>query len=217
MKRILSIFLAFVILAALFLIPAGNMAVASAPNLDSASAWAREGITAAVEKGFVPADIQGRYNSVITRQEFCRMAVKWVEYATEKSIDAVLTEKGLSRDANAFSDTSDPDILAAFALCITSGVGGGRFAPEGKFSREQAATMIMNTCRAIGANMGSPPASGFSDMGAASGWAVRGINYVRANGIMQGTGGNKFSPKAPYTKEQSIITFNNINHGVFLK
>ena len=167
MKRILSIFLAFVMLAALFLAAAVNMAVATAPDLDSTSAWAREGITAAVEKGFVPADIQGRYSSVITRQEFCRMAVKWVEYATEKSIDDLLAEKGLTRDAGAFSDTSDPDILAAFALCITSGVGGGRFAPEGKFSREQAATMIMNTCRAIGANMGTPPASGFSDMGAA--------------------------------------------------
>ena len=191
--------------------PTAPPAEPNANPLDSASDWAKEGITAAIGKGFVPTDIQGSYTNVITRQEFCRMAVKWVEYATGKNIDAVLSEKGLSRDPNAFSDTSDPDILAAFALGITSGTGGGQFTPNGEFSREQAATMIMNTCRAIGADVSNPPASDFVDMNSAAGWAVDGINFVRANGIMQGTGDDNFSPKANYTREQSIITFNNIN------
>ena len=165
-------------------------------------------------KGFVPADIQSNYTNVITRQEFCRMAVKWVEYATGKSIDAVLSERGLSRDPNAFSDTNDPDILAAFALGITSGTGGGRFTPDGQFSREQAATMIMNTCKVVGANVLNPPTSNFTDLNVASSWAVDGINFVRANGIMQGTVTDPptFSPKTNYTREQSIITFNNITH-----
>jgi hypothetical protein len=55
------------------------------------------------------------------------MAVKWVEYTTGKYIDTVLSEKGLSRNTNAFTDTSDPDILAAFALGITNGTGGGEY------------------------------------------------------------------------------------------
>jgi hypothetical protein len=140
------------------------------------------------------------------------MAVQWVEYATGKSIDEVLAEQGKSRDPNAFTDTSDPYILAAFALGITSGVGNNRFDPSGQFSRQQAAAMIMNTCRAAGADVSNPPASGFADMGSAAIWAVDGINFVRANGIMQGTGDGNFSPGAPYTREQSIITFNNIRH-----
>ena len=181
-------------------------------NLETASSWAHEGIAAAIGKGFVPTDIQNNYTKVITRAEFCRMAIKWVEYATGKSIDAVLAEKGLLRNPNAFTDTSDPDILAAFALGITSGTGQGVFSPGGQFNREQAATMIMNTCRVIGANADIPPASGFADMGSAANWAINGINFVRANGIMSGTDNNKFSPKANYTREQSIITFNNIKH-----
>jgi len=185
--------------------------VFAAPNLGSASTWAREGIAAAVARGFVPADIQGNYTNVITRAEFCRMAVMWVEYATGKSIDAVLSERGVVRDPNAFADTNDPYILAAFALGITSGTGDGRFTPNGQFSREQAATMIMNTCRAIGVDVSNPPAPGFADMGRAARWAVDGINFVRANGIMQGTGNNYFSPGAPFTREQSIVTFNNID------
>ena len=143
------------------------------------------------------------------------MAVKWVEYATGKNIDTILTERGLTRDPSAFSDTSDPDILAAFALDITSGTGGGKFTPNGQFSREQAATMIMNTCRAIGADVGSSPASDFADLNTAATWAQTGINFVRANGIMSGDGTN-FNPKQLYTREQSIITFNNIHHADWL-
>jgi hypothetical protein len=190
-----------------------NPTTPSAPPspLDSAASWAREGITSAIAKGFVPADIQGNYTNIITRAEFCRMAVQWVEYATGKSIDTVLAEQGKSRDPGAFTDTSDPYILAAFALGITSGAGGGLFNPSGQFNREQAATMIMNTARAIGANVADPPASDFGDMSAAAGWAQNGINFVGANGIMSGSGGN-FNPKGTFDRQQSIVTFNNIKH-----
>jgi len=207
-KHIFSVILALTLATCLF---SFTPSIASASTLDSASSWARDGIAAALSKGFVPTNIQNNYTSIITRQEFCRMAVKWVEYATGKTVDTILAERGLSRNPNAFIDTNDPDILAAFALGITNGTGNNQFTPNGQFSREQAATMIMNTCRAIGADVSNPPASGFADSGAASEWAVTGINYVRANGIMQGTGDNNFSPKANYTREQSIITFNNID------
>jgi hypothetical protein len=138
------------------------------------------------------------------------MAVKWVEYATGKKIDTVLSEQGKSRNPGAFTDTSDPDILAAFALGITSGIGNNQFNPNGQFTREQAATMIMNTCKAIGANTANPRPSGFADLHTASSWAHDGINFVGTNSIMAGTGNNNFSPKTTFTREQSIVTFNNI-------
>ena len=138
------------------------------------------------------------------------MAVKWVEHMTGKGIDAVLAEQGKSRDPNAFTDTTDSDILAAFALDITSGVGNDLFNPTGEINREQAAAMIRNTCRAAGMDISNIAPAGFADIGTAAGWAVDGINFVRNNGIMSGTGNDNFSPKAPYTREQSIITFSNV-------
>ena len=189
-------------------------AASAAPNLDTADKWAREGITSAVEKGFVPEDLQNNYKNIITRQEFCRMAVKFVEYKTGKTIDDVLKGKGLSKNPNAFSDTKDPDILAAYALGITSGTAPGIFSPNGQFSREQAATMVRNTVKAYGANVSNCPNAGFTDIGKASSWAVDSINFCYANGIMSGTSTTTltFSPQAAYTREQSIITFNNIDH-----
>jgi hypothetical protein len=187
--------------------------------LDSASGWAKEGITAAIGKGFVPTDIQGSYTNVITRQEFCRMAVKWLEYMLGKDINTIVAERGIpERMSHTFSDTTDPNILAAYRLGVTGGTSAptattpGLFTPSGQFSREQAATMIMNTCKAAGMDVSNTAPAGFTDIGTASSWAVDGINYVRNAGIMQGTSTTPlvFSPKQNYTREQSIITFNNI-------
>jgi hypothetical protein len=178
--------------------------------LSTASQWAKEGLTEALGKGFIPADIQDNYQSVITRAEFCRMAVKWVEHTTGKSMDVLLTEKGLSRFPNPFTDTANNDILAAYALGITAGTSPTTFSPDANFTREQAAVMIMNTLDAIGVDVNSAYAPTFADAETFSDWAIHGINFARANGIMSGTGDNNFSPKATYTREQSIVTFNNI-------
>jgi hypothetical protein len=104
--------------------------------------------------------------------------------------------------------------LAAYALDITAGTSATTFNPNGQFNRQQAATMILNTARAIGADVSNPPTSDFTDLGTADTWAHPGINFVRAHGIMSGTSTTAavFSPWQTYTRQQSIVTFNNINH-----
>jgi hypothetical protein len=174
------------------------------------SGWAREGIVSAIAKGFVPGELQNNYTDIITRAEFCRMAVMFAEYATGKSIDDILAENNVSRNQYAFTDTNDQYVLAAYALGITGGTGNNQFTPNGHLTREQAAVMIRNVCRVIGMNTDNPPPSGFADMASASSWSADGINFVRAAGIMSGTGDNNFSPGETYSREQSIVTFNNI-------
>ena len=198
--------------------PPAPPAATGAPNLDSASEWARDTIDRAYGKGFIPVEIQGDYTNVITRLEFCRMAVKFVEYALGKDIHSILDEKGLSIDPSAFSDTDDEAILAAFALGITNGTvaptdtAPGLFTPGGNFSRQEAATMLMRVCRVLGMDVENPPPSDFADITEADGWAHGGINFVRANGIMGGTNTAMpvFSPKATYTRQESIATFDRI-------
>ncbi|MCL2002653.1 MAG: S-layer homology domain-containing protein [Oscillospiraceae bacterium] len=185
--------------------------------LDSADTWAKDHIISALAKGFVPEDIQGDYTDTITRQEFARMAVEWVKYALgETDLDAIVAAHGLPERAGlTFGDTTDANILAAYRLGITAGAVAptadvpGQFNPNGDFTRQEAATMIMNTCRAIGADTNNPPTADFADLSATVGWAQPGINFVRAHGIMSGDGTN-FNPTISYTRQESIITFNNI-------
>jgi len=181
-----------------------------APDLDTAAKWAQDGIQSAYSKGFVPGDLQGNYTAVITRAEFCRMAVNYVEYVTGKHIDSVLTDHGVTTQPDIFTDTNDPDILAAYALGITNGTGPNTFSPDASFTREQAATMIMNTCKVLGIGQADVPDAGFADMTTVSSWAVDGVNFVKANGIMNGTGNDNFSPKGTYTRQESIVTFDRI-------
>jgi hypothetical protein len=86
------------------------------------------------------------------------------------------------------------------------GVGGNRFDPDGRLTREQAATMLLRLSAAIG----TPPdsnAATFSDITEVSSWALEGVGQMQAMGIMFGTGFDNFSPKDPYNREQSIVTF----------
>ncbi|MDR0325990.1 MAG: S-layer homology domain-containing protein [Oscillospiraceae bacterium] len=198
-------------------LPGGGTA---ANPLDSAADWAKAGITAAIGKGFVPADIQGSYTNVITRAEFCRLAVRWLEVRLDKNIDAIVAEHGIpERMSRTFSDTTNTDILAAYRLGVTGGelaptdAAPGRFNPSGQFNREQAATMILNTVKVAGMDVSNTSSAGFNDIGTASSWAVNAINYVRNAGIMSGTGtadNPLFSPQRAYTRQESIVTFNNI-------
>jgi len=187
-------------------------------NVDTASGWAVASLSRALDKGFIPPELLCNYSGTITRVEFCRMAVKWVEYNTGKSINSILADKGLTRKLDTFYDTNDPSVLAAYALGIINGTVAptattpGRFSPYSEIIREQAATLIRNTCRAVSIDVSDITIAGFEDIADVSSWAIDGIHFCYANGIMSGTSITPmlFSPKASYTREQSIMTFDNI-------
>lgn len=187
----------------------------SAPNLDTADTWAQSEITSAVRKGFVPTDLQNNYRSTITREQFCRMAVMYLEYATGKDIDTILSDRNLTIDEDAFEDTDNKYILAAYALEITKGTRApsegkpGVFDPNGSFNREMAATMLARVSKVLGEDTENAAGAGYTDISSASSWAVNSINFCYASKVMTGTSTAplKFSPKASYTIQQSIATF----------
>lgn len=189
--------------------------MALAPNLNTADTWAEPEIVSAVRKGFVPADLQDNYKNTITREQFCRMAIMYLEYATGKDIDTILSERNLTIDKDAFEDTDNKYILAAYALEITKGTRApsegkpGVFDPNGSFNREMAATMLARVSKVLGQDTDNAPDAGYADIGAASSWAVNSINFCYASDVMTGTSKTplKFSPKEAYTIQQSIATF----------
>ncbi len=166
--------------------------------------WARERLTAALEMGFVPQDLQGAYTQPILRGEFARLALKWVEVTTGKDAETLLNERG-SRNVT-FSDTDDPELLLAANLGLIDG-SGGMFAPEGTFNRRQSARLICNVLAAMGTDVSGAPPAAFGDIADTPEWARGAIDYVSHAGIMTGTGENTFDPMQSYSRAQAIITF----------
>jgi len=164
-----------------------------APNLETASPWARNGISRAVSMGLVPEVLQADYGVITTRAEFATLAVVLYEYLGAP-IEGRVT----------FIDTEDTDVEKMAYLGIVRGVGGNRFAPDRPITREEAAVFLSRLVYAIGYQL-PPQAPAFQDNSDITSWAVESIGRMLAAGIMSGVGNNRFAPQGAYTREQSII------------
>ena len=158
------------------------------------SPWALDQVNAAIAQGLVPKNLQSNYTQATTRAEFCVLAVALYE-AIKGGIAGRIT----------FSDTKDVNVEKAAFVGIVNGVGNNKFDPNSQLTREMAAVMLSNLANALGQPFPKQAAT-FADRNAAASWALEGIGSVQAAGIMSGTGNNMFSPKQPYTREQSITT-----------
>ena len=164
----------------------------------------------AISEGLVPTSLRGKYNSAITRAEFCKLIVAFLEQHYGKSMsDIVAEQKGT---AVSFNDTHDSDVLNVAALGIVTGMGNGKFAPDSSISRQQAATMLARLANVIGCKPNASEVS-FTDASAIADWAQDGVAFISAcqdptnsKRVMGGTGGGKFSPNGSYTREQSMMT-----------
>ena len=104
-----------------------------------------------------------------------------------------------------FSDTYDVNVQKMAALGVVNGIGNGKFNPDGQLTREQAATMLARLAEVIGKPL-TASAPTFADNDAISSWAFDAVGQVKGAGIMDGIGGNTFSPQQPYTREQCMMT-----------
>ena len=159
------------------------------------SSWAVKQVSQAVDAGLVPDNLQTQYTKTATRAEFCALAVEL--YETVKG--AEITERAT------FSDTYDVNVQKMAALGVVNGIGNGKFNPDGQLTREQAATMLARLAEVIGKPL-TASAPTFADNDAISSWAFDAVGQVKGAGIMDGIGGNTFSPQQPYTREQCMMT-----------
>ena len=185
--------------------------VAVAPA-DVPDSWAAEEVALALENNLVPTAMQKNYTKDINRQDFCALIIRLIEQKSGKGIDAFLAEKGVSIQAGVFTDTTDKNVLAANALGIVNGRGGGIFDCTSGITRQEAARMLSQAAGVLGvAADGTAPA--FADSGSFPTWAANEIAFVAAPSdkvsgklVMGGVGENKFNPTGSYTTQQAFIT-----------
>jgi len=177
------------------------------PAFAAPSDWAAEAVEDAISRGLVPPGLQANFTRPITRAEFAALAVALYE----SQHDSILERMGAWRVE--FVDTNDINVIKAAYIGVVSGVGYGRFDPDGNITREQAAVLIARVAAVMGHPL-PPVAAAFADNAVISSWAIESVGGVQATGIMGGIGNNMFAPHGTYTIEQSIVTVLRLYHMV---
>ncbi len=162
------------------------------------SGWAMPELEKANGYGLIPDILQGTdMTKPITREEFCELALLLYEKSTGKTPVPV--------SPNPFTDTQNPQIMKAFALGITQGTSKTTFSPDNTITRQECATMLFRTIKAIAPNAdysvtGVPD---FPDQKEIGSWAIEGTKYMSKLGIIKGDDRGYFMPKATTTAQQA--------------
>ncbi|HHW46999.1 MAG TPA: hypothetical protein GXX14_00065 [Clostridiaceae bacterium] len=205
--RIFAFFIAGVMALTVLSIPGMCVFGNSFPNVasisnetfyENASNWAKPEIQRAYDLGLIPGILKGAdMTKPITREEFCELAVLLYENVTGKKSEPV--------SPNPFTDTSNPQILKAYKLGITTGTTPTTFSPKVLINREQCATMLFRAIKAIHPEGDYSIASvkDFPDQKHISDWAVEATKYMYKIGIIAGDANGNFMPKATTPEQEA--------------
>ncbi len=168
----------------------------------TASEWAKGEIQGAYDQGLVPDILKGKdLTKPITREEFAELAVLLYEKTTGKTAEPV--------SPNPLNDTTNPQILKAYALGITKGTKTGTtnipFEPNTLINREQVATMLFRTIKLIQptGDFSIAGVKDFPDQKDISDYAVEATKFMFKMGIIKGDAKGYFAPKATTQAQQA--------------
>lgn len=170
--------------------------IGSGSFYSDASIWARAELKKANELGLIPGILKGAdMTKPITREEFCELAVLLYEKVSEVTATPV--------SLNPFTDTTNNQILKAYTLGITAGTTTTTFSPKMPINREQCATMLFRTIKAISptGNYSVADIKDFPDQKYISSWAVIPSKYMFKLNIIKGDNAGNFMPKSTTTAQ----------------
>jgi hypothetical protein len=179
------------------------------------STWAVAEIDKAKELKLTTEKILDKYQTNITREEFCELAVKLYEALSGKNAEAIAI--------NPFKDTTNQEVLKAFNLKIVTGISADKFAPSNPVTRQEISVMIIRTINAAkpGLDTAVSDTIKFADDSSIAPWAKNAVKLLNKNDIMKGSGTGEISimPKGNTSREQAVIlvkrTFENFSRYIW--
>lgn len=173
---------------------------------DAPASWAVDEVEKAIGAQLIPAEMQGDYTKAITREEFCILAIRMIEVKADKSIEAYMEEVGaVIAPRGTFEDCDTKEVRESKALGIAKGTSDTTFEPDLILNRETAAVFLTRTAQACGRDTKLSTPS-YTDVEEISDWAKDYTGYVYDIGVIKGTSGGKFEPKASYQRQQAFMT-----------
>ena len=163
--------------------------------------WFYKGVMYSAEHGIINGLPDGTFGPDV---KMSRAQLVQMLYAMAGRPTVKITDK--------FSDVSEGQWFAAAASWaveagVTSGVGGGLFAPNKEITRQEIAVMLHAFMKKAAADTELT----FADNAEIAPWAVPSVKWAVENGLMKGVLGNKFAPKALATRAEAATIMMNLD------
>ena len=137
------------------------------------------------------------WNEDINREQFCEFAYNMINSVKELPVAKL--------SANPFNDINNPKINALTFVNIISGKEEGRFAPNDKITREEAAVVLYRMAKYAGIEMPVVKVDmSYSDNDKISDWAVSSVYSLKVLNVITNNTDDRFDPKSNYTVGESI-------------
>ena len=182
---------------------------ASTTFLNPVNEWAREEVGRAFAEDLVPPLL--RDPSVDLRHPITRVEFAGVVVLTFENLSGTRVQPP---SGNPFTDTSDIYARMAYNAGLMVGTSATTFAPDMILNRETSSTALTRVYKRWHIPGWSFPTDRegllpfsrpevFADDTDISGWARESVYFMAANGIILGTGNNRFSPRAMTSAQEA--------------
>ncbi len=164
--------------------------------------WAISSVMTMKEKNMIPSSLDNcNMTHAITREQMCSVAMLAYKAATGNTYTAKRTDH--------FTDTSSPDVSAAYELGIISGYGNGKFGAKDTLTREQFFRIMANFMSVIGYPREDSRAVSlqkFKDGKKVSSWAQAPARLLIYIGAVMGDGTN-LNPQSSTSIQEALSVF----------
>ncbi len=168
---------------------------------DITNHWAKSSIDYATVRGLLSGTGYGKFSpdAAITRG----MLVTALGRLAEVNVSAYKTSSFTDVKAGAYYL---PYVEWANKNGIMTGIGGGKFAPDQKVTREQMAVVVQNYAKAIGFELPKIRMENtFADVNEIGAFAKGAVKAVQMAGVLTGKDGNRFEPKGTVTRAEASV------------
>jgi len=192
--------------------------------------WASVDINKMFDEGLIPEDFKGRYESYISREDFCTLALNIAKLKIgedkfyqrfeidkpQKSIIINPVNGEIIVDdliSNVFYDIklckNKEDIYEAYKIGLISDLDGGKFDPESNITRLEVAKMSAAICDTFGIDINGYDVANYDDISELSESEKPYIYFALSRGILKGYG-NKVMPYNYCTYQEAYIMLNRV-------
>lgn len=166
----------------------------------NAGEWAKPSMEFAYNEGLLTdAELQ-KAKSPMSRKEFCKMVMRFLQVVTEKDWTAT--------QASPFNDCDDKDVIAAYEAGIIGGTDPGIFDPDSTLTREQMAIMVARVMKTCGIDLTEKAMKNpFKDTAVLFDSSNKYIDQLYGIGIVAGYADGTYGPFKEMTVQEAVVSF----------